>query len=403
MTQDKFPGIPEKILDSAVRALVKWNGSSVTLDDCIETIRNEKAAVSILFLYFRHKSLIDNLIQNAASRGSVKSPLREIAACTLSQVLFQTGISRQSAVNIAVDYAKKKNPRLGGFMNALLRAALRNAGDGPFQPDFPELLSDRWVRSFGKEKAETAVSACGTNPPMNFRVRDESLPPDGSVPVETGFPFRFFSHETPSAVLNSELFRRGTCYIQDPATAWSISLCGELPENAEILDSCSAPGGKTVMLSDRYPNARITAADRSEKRLFRMRENFSRLGLSVNTVCADALHPPFKKESFDLVFIDAPCTNTGVIRRRPDAAWRFSLKRLAETAELQKRILSALAPLVRSGGVLLYSTCSVEDEEDSGQVEDFLREHPEFQLEESGVLLPDSAHDGAFAARLRKR
>ena len=108
MSQDNLPGIPEKILDSAVRALVKWNGSSVTLDDCIETIRNEKAAVSILFLYFRHKSLIDKLIQNAASRGSVKSPLREIAACTLSQVLFQTGISRQSAVNIAVDYAKKR-------------------------------------------------------------------------------------------------------------------------------------------------------------------------------------------------------------------------------------------------------------------------------------------------------
>jgi 16S rRNA (cytosine967-C5)-methyltransferase len=157
------------------------------------------------------------------------------------------------------------------------------------------------------------------------------------------------------------------------------------------------------MLFDKYPDAVITAADKSEKRLAQMQENFQRLKVKANTVCADALTPEFEKETFDLVFIDAPCTNTGVMRRRPDAAWRFSGNRLEDTAKLQRKILNALAPLVRKGGILLYSTCSIEPEEDGLQVERFISEHPEFELEDSQLLLPDFMHDGAFAARLRKR
>ena len=404
MRQKKtFSGLPEKILDSAVQTLLKWNGSSLTLDECVNDIRSEKAAVSILFLYFRHKAAIDSLIRNAASRGNVKSPLFEIAACALSQTLFQTGIAKESAVNVAVDYTKRTNPKLGGFMNALLRNALRNTGDTKFLPDFPKKLSRRWEKSLGKECAAGAVEACGINPPLCFRMRGPEDPPEGSVAITENRNFRFYYHESPAAVLESKSFQEGKCYIQDPATGMSISLCGELPEQAEILDACAAPGGKTVMLNDKYPDAIITAADKSEKRISQMQENFRRLHINIKTVCSDALAPAFKKESFDLVFIDAPCSNTGVIRRRPDAAWRFSFNRLEETAKLQRKILNSLAPLVKSGGILLYSTCSIEPEEDLLQVERFIKENPEFVLEESGFLIPDFLHDGAFAARLRKK
>ena len=398
----KKPGISGQILNSAVKALQKWNSSALTLDDCINDIRGEKAAVSILFLYFRHKSSIDELIQKSAAKGNVKSPLFEIAACTLAQALFQTGISLQSAVNVAVDHTKKVNPRLGNFMNALLRNALRTAENMTFSPDFPDKLRKRWNKSFGKEKCAEIIESCSINPPLCFRMRGINAPPDGSEPISLNRIFRFYYHEQPSAVLESELFKNGKCYIQDPATGMSISLCGELPENAAILDACAAPGGKTVMLFDKYPDAVITAADKSEKRLTQMQENFQRLNVKAKTVCADALTPEFEKESFDLVFIDAPCTNTGVMRRRPDAAWRFSGNRLEDTAKLQRKILNALAPLVRKSGILLYSTCSIEPEEDGLQVERFLSEHPDFELEESQLLLPDFMHDGAFAARLRK-
>ena len=401
--QKKVSGTSGQILNSAVKALQKWNSSALTLDECINDIRGEKAAVSILFLYFRHKSSIDELIQKSASKGNVKSPLFEIAACTLAQSLFQTGISLQSAVNIAVDYAKKVNPGLGNFMNALLRNALRSAENMTFKPDFPDKLKKRWNKAFGKEKTAEIIESCRVNPPLCFRMRGIDDPPEGSEPITLNRNFRFYYNEKPSAVLESQLFKDGKCYIQDPATGMSISLCGELPEDAEILDSCAAPGGKTVMLFDKYPDAVITAADKSEKRLAQMQENFQRLKVKANTVCADALTPEFEKETFDLVFIDAPCTNTGVMRRRPDAAWRFSGNRLEDTAKLQRKILNALAPLVRKGGILLYSTCSIEPEEDGLQVERFISEHPEFELEDSQLLLPDFMHDGAFAARLRKR
>ena len=163
--RNKKPGVPEQILNSAVKALQKWNSSSLTLDECINDIRGEKAAVSILFLYFRHKNTVDSLILNSAASGNVKSPLFEIAACTLVQVLFQTGIAGESAVNVAVDFTKRINPRLGNFMNALLRAALRAAEGKQFSPDFPEKMAKRWKKLFGKEQANATIEACGINPP----------------------------------------------------------------------------------------------------------------------------------------------------------------------------------------------------------------------------------------------
>lgn len=395
-------GLSEKILETAVKSLIKWNSSALTLDECINDIRGEKSAVSILFFYFRHKSSLDALIRSAASKGNVKSPLFEIAACTLAQALFQNGIAAQSAVNVAVDYTKKINPRLGGFMNALLRNALRSAENKELKPALPEKIAKRWKKIFGKENAETMMEACGINPPVCFRMRGGASAPEEAIPIPLNKLFRFYSLENPSCILDSELFKEGKCYIQDPATGLSVSLCGILPEEAVILDACAAPGGKTVMLYDKYPDAKIIAADKSEKRLAQMQENFKRLGVTAETVCADALQPEFQPESFDLVFIDAPCTNSGVMRRRPDAAWRFSLNRLEDTAKLQRKILHAMAPLVKKGGILLYSTCSVEPEEDSLQAERFAQEHPDFVLEESQLLLPDFMHDGAFAARFRK-
>ena len=183
MVREKQPsGLPEKILDSAVNALLKWNNSSLTLDECINDIRGEKAAVSILFLYFRHKMKLDTLIRQAASKGNVKQPFFEIAACALAQALFQTGIRKESAVNIAVDYTKRINPRLGGFMNALLRSALRKYGkSSQISGDFPEKLGDRWISAFGKTAAEDAIGACAVNPPLSFRIRGPAEPPEGQT------------------------------------------------------------------------------------------------------------------------------------------------------------------------------------------------------------------------------
>ena len=407
-------GCSEKILTAAASALRDWHSGSFTLDDCVERLRAAepeiaRSATSILFEYFRHKELVDTLLSNAVSRG-IKPELKMIALCALTQALFQSAIAGESAVNIAVDVVKhsKKHRMAAGFMNAILRNSLRAAGKGPFPPSFPASMRSRWTAELGEAEANAAIDACSVNPPLTFRLRHGELPGElaNSLPVELDFAgdFRFFECPEPDALFASAAFHDGGLYIQDPATAMSVSLCRPVLRG-RVLDSCAAPGGKTVMLYDACSgNAEFTAADRSAARLKPMKTNFERLGLNtVRVVEADAVRPPFDAESFDLVFLDVPCSNTGVPRRRPDALWRFCPRRLMEIAELQKQILNAQIRLVRPGGHLLYSTCSIEPEEDRLQIDAFLAGHPGCELVSQRLLAPARKHDGAFAALIRKK
>ncbi len=407
-------GSSEKILTVSASALRDWYGGTLTLDDCVEHIRATepeiaRSATSILFEYFRHKEFLDKLLAQSVSRG-IKPELKMIALCALTQALFQSAIAGESAVNIAVDVVKhsKKHRMAAGFMNAVLRSALRTAGNGPFATSFPPELRKRWIAELGESEAEQAISASAVNPPLTFRLRRGELPQELTecTPIELDFAgdFRFYECSQPDILFASSAFKNGDIYIQDPATAMSISLARPVL-GGRILDSCAAPGGKTVMLYDACNgNGEFTAADRSASRIVQMKENFERLGLtSIQVAEADAVNPSFDAESFDLVFLDVPCSNTGVVRRRPDVLWRFDLKRVKEITLLQKQILDSQIKLVCQGGHLLYSTCSIEPEEDRLQVESFLAEHPDCECVSMRLLAPSMKHDGAFAALIRRK
>jgi 16S rRNA (cytosine967-C5)-methyltransferase len=134
-------------------------------------------------------------------------------------------------------------------------------------------------------------------------------------------------------------------------------------------------------------------------RVTRLRENLLR-DPGVFCLVADGLRPPLRSAAWDAVLADVPCSNTGVIRRRPDVRWRFSEDLLARLRPLQAGLLDAAAGLVRVGGRVVYSTCSIEPDENAGQVREFLARHPSFVLDEERELLPSDDHDGAYAARL---
>ena len=406
-------GSSETILAAAASALREWHEKGVTLDDCVEHLRSAepgaaRSAASILFEYFRHKEFLDTLLMRSVARG-IKTELKMIALCALTQALFQSAIAGASAVNVAVEMVKHGRHRgAAGFMNAVLRSALRAAGPGPFKASFPTDLRRRWISALGETEAELAIAACSVNPPLTFRLRFDGLPEDltdcRALPLPFAEGFSFFECPSPDRLFSSPAFQEGKLYIQDPATAMSVSLCRPVI-GGRVLDSCAAPGGKTAMLFDACGgNAEFTAADRSAARIEAMRANFERLHLpSIRTAAADALHPPFDEETFDLVFLDVPCSNTGVPRRRPDALWRFCTARLKEITELQKQILNAQIRLVRPGGHLLYSTCSIEPEEDRLQISAFLSAHPDCEPVAMRLLTPSATHDGAFAALLRKK
>ena len=452
----KNTGASQRILSAAVRALMEWEKDGVTLDAFLDDLREEhfreKAAVaSLLFEYFRHKKEIDSRIARHTAKRAPERELRLIIACAATQALFQTGIAAQSAVNVAVEEAKQTRGRMAsGFVNAVLRSILREceeeekqkleeenrkteSTDGgktsPFSSrrfgktdgtSFPSILGKRWEKRFGKENAAELFACFASDPPLTFRIRGniqefsranaelwEELAPEAVSGLGFTGNFPFFATRRASALFASGELKKGNLlYIQDPATALPFSLLQEPPQG-EVLDACAAPGGKTILLHDfaEHPETmRITVLDRSSARLEQLRENLRRAGLpGIRAVRSDARSTVFPPESFDFILADPPCSNTGVIRRRPDAPWRFSERKLEELTQLQHEILDALSGLLRPGGHLLYSTCSIEEEEDGGQIDRFLREHPDFTEEGRRLLLPSEKHDGAFAALLLKK
>lgn len=407
--------ISEKILLGACRILLEWERTYANLDECIDQMRTgqtegRSAIASLLFEYFRHKDFIDRMITERARKGAVKAELRVLLACALTQSIFQTGIASQSAANIAVDCAKHKfGPGPGSFVNAVMRSALQSseAADPPGR-SFPVVLKQHWEEIFGEETTAELMETYASNPPPVCRLRGKL--PSGVDPalfkeirgLDFTGPFRFFELTDPEKFFRLGLLEKGLAYVQDPATALPFSLLEAAPEG-KILDACAAPGGKTILCSDLAADkpVRITAADRSPQRLQTLKINLNRTGVKAAVVRASAQENSFADHSFDLILADVPCGNSGVIRRRCDAPWRYSERKLLETATLQWDILNSLSRLVQPGGGLLYSTCSIEPEEDEQQITRFLTAHPDFRLIRQRKLLPGKYHDGAFAALLR--
>src|SRR5208282_509303 len=233
--------------------------------------------------------------------------------------------------------------------------------------------------------------------------------------LEENLVFELKSHP-PLAELES--FRQGWFYIQDPSTLLAGFKLGAQPGET-ILDLCAAPGGKTTFIAQLMNNqGRIMVQDVSNERLKLIRENCARLGVMcveelerrsptrrVGVQASACIPDTLKRElqQFDRILVDAPCSNTGVMRRRVDLRWRIQPKEIQRLRDLQLDLLKQASAKLKPGGVLVYSTCSLEPEENGEVVEEFLREQADFRLESKCELLPfvDNV-DGAFVARLKR-
>lgn len=411
-----------KILLASERGLELWMAASASLDDYLDFYLEDpslrRPVSSLLFSYFRNRAVIERAIDLAAAR-SVKPRYRRLLAMVITQGWFQTGIQMESAVNIAVSYASEKYGRSpAGFINALLRAVFQTGIDAvkaklspAEQLNLPEVIYSRWSSRWNKTEIAGIASQIQKQPLLTFRTCGEFSPEElesvGAVPVLElpWLPERwhFYESASPLALFKTDWLEKGRIYIQDPATAFAPSL-PEINGGERIADLCCAPGGKSLMLAERLNGSgELIAADKSERRQRLTADNFKRHGLNCKILIASAAEPPFEKNSVDIVLLDVPCSNTGVFRRRPDALWRFSAQSLADTVKVQRTILDASAPVVKSGGQLVYSTCSVEPEEDELQVAEFLLRHPDFKLKTQQLIMPGEKNDGGFAALLLRQ
>ncbi len=308
-----------------------------------------------------------------------------------AQILYMPAVPDFAAVSETVDAAKEcENPSVAKVVNAVLRNLVRGraefdamiaAAPPAERESFPGALYRRWVARFGAEGAEK-LAKWHNEPAETYIARR-----DGS----------FTALERGERVESVPGFAEGEFIVQDPGTAIAVRLLDPKP-GEKVLDACAAPGGKTVQIA--WRGAEVVACEVNPKRRRRLEENLARLGLKAEVVSElPALSPPL----FSKVLVDAPCSNTGVLRRRPDARWNWSVEKMNQLVKLQADILDACAQRVAPGGTLVYSTCSNEPEENSGQVEAFLARHPDFSLDASEESVPyETGHDGAFAAAMRR-
>ena len=323
-----------------------------------------------------------------------KGELEALLYVGAAQVLYMEDVPDFAAVNETVEAAKLcNNKSIAKVVNGVLRNLIRRRAEFEAQiaaapleerESFPTELVRRWTVRFGAENA-AKLCAWHNEPAKTFLARK-----DGS----------FVELERGKKVTDVPGYAEGEFIVQDPGTALAVELMDAKPGDV-ILDACAAPGGKTIQLA--WRGAKVTACEVNPKRRRKLEENLKRVGLNVEV--ADALDcSRLQSIAFGKVLVDAPCSNTGVLRRRPDARWNWSVEKLEALVKLQAEILDQIAPLVAPGGSLVYSTCSNEPEENVDQVNAFLSRHPDFTLDMTRESVPfDSGHDGAFAARLVRK
>jgi 16S rRNA (cytosine967-C5)-methyltransferase len=369
----------------------------------------------------RWQLTLDWLIDQKTGAKPQKPIVQNLLRLALYQMFWLERVPFFAAINESVEICKRRGlaPQ-AKFMNAVLRGYGREAEATQARLDelrrsnpsvgysHPDWLCSRWRERFGP--ADTARLLEWNNTPAQTFARLNTLKATEQTlrkawesegvrfePVQLAWVpentvFRLTEHP-PIASLPS--FSQGFFYIQDPSTLLSVHLLA--PERGEaILDLCAAPGGKTTYLAQRLENTgRVVAQDLDPARLKMVTENAQRLGASCVTtqMAADSI--------FDRILIDAPCSNTGVMRRRVELRWRIQPEEIARLARTQVQLLHSAAKRLRLGGAIVYSTCSLEREENEAVVREFLAANNRFQMKAERTLTPfREGVDGAYAALL---
>ena len=397
--------IAEKSLEICAEAISAIGGKRATLDDCLDRVSGDDCrsiCTHLLMNFFRNQKSIDKNLFNLISAKKTPLEVQSLLRAALTRMFFQERVDPASTVNVAVECAKKFH------FDKLVNAVLRRAGREKFTlPDtVEEILPDEvlkvWTKRFDDDTLCRLTSLFVGRAPQSFRLCGKnSLEKDAPAEEIPSFgDFKFFQTDAPEYFKEKKLLEKGVIYWQDPATSFAVSL----PDYSNVksaIDLCASPGGKLLMLGEKLPeNAKLVALDKSARRQQLTRENCERYGCRAEVAVGDAAKI---EGAFDLVLADVPCSNSGVFRRRPDVLWRFSGEEVGAVNVEQRRILENAAKLVNDGGQLLYSTCSIEPEENDDTIRDFLDRHPEFERVSGAILLPGEFSDGAGATLLRKK
>ncbi len=407
--------------------LLEERGRSALLVDA----RDRRFARQLVLGVVRWQGRLDWIIDCFSRRpiASCSPWARQVLRLGAYQLLWLDRVPPRAAIHTSVELAKRFAHRgVAGLVNAVLRRVAETAPHFPYpsrQEDpaaylsvfhsHPRWLVERWLNRWGEAATEALLEADNQPPPLYIRLNPlrASQPPPSARPA--GPLPGFFAVDEPEGLFQSPEHCNGHFQVQDINAGLPVALLQPRP-GERILDACSAPGGKATQLAIAMQDqGLVVAADLSPGRLRRVRENSARLGLcSLRPLAEDARLG--QSGPFERILVDVPCSATGTLARHPDVRWRKRPEQLPGLAALQGAILRQAFFRLRPYGVLVYSTCSLEEEENAGVVERFLAATPAARLEPASAFFPGAPWagayvqtlpgrepgDGSFAARIRQ-
>ena len=376
--------------------------------------------------------------------NKLESWVRQLLRLTIYQMVYLDKIPDRAAIFEAVEIAKRKGHKgISGLVNGVLRSIQREGFpsfeeiENPLErlairTSHPLWLVKRWVDQFGFEETNSMCELNLTPPRMTGRVNRtkttienclESLRAEG-FEVEASKVVPEAIHCLKGNLAHSNAFKNGLLTIQDESSM-IVALALGVSENDHVLDACAAPGGKSTHIAEKLNGTgEVISLDLHEHKVKLIRENASRLGLSnINARALDSRKALdlFEKESFDRILLDAPCSGLGVMRRKPDMKYTKKEEDLFQLQNVQKTLLESVSSLLRKNGILVYSTCTIDKEENQSVVTDFLQKHSEYEFDEAVInrvpekirplvkngevqILPQHFNsDGFYIACLRKK
>jgi len=399
-------------------------------DRLLAEVNDDRAFITeMVYGIVRRKQTLEYIVQKFVPRRPEPFVLATLYV-GIYQLCFMDNVEEFAAIHETVEVAKcSRHPdalRVSGMINAVLRnvqeereAILKNLTRQPdeIRLSHPEQLMYRWTKQYG-ESAMRKLCEWNNRPAETIlRVETERVTPSNFMKElelagidATPHPFHcmgtFVTLPRGVAVPKVPGYKEGWFTVQDPATSVSVELLDPQPGES-VLDACAAPGGKTAMMAGFMEGqGELVAMDVHDDRLDTLADTVKRTGWDFIEIIKGDASKGFPKAGklFDAVLVDAPCLNTGVLRRRVDARWRITRDRIETLKKTQWQILTAMSKCVKSGGRIVYSTCSLEPEENEELVNRWARENSGFRLVKAKRLFPPkSGTDGAYAALLKRK
>ena len=351
----------------------------------------------------------------------MKPLIRNLMRMGVYQIKYMDSIPDSAVCNESVKLAKRhKFGQLSGFVNGVLRNIARNIADLEMPEDLsikysmPQWIVDKWTKDYGESKTEEILQGFMEERPISIRTNLTRITPQqlkeklieegvivGELPLEYAFTISGFDY---LEALDS--FSQGLFYVQD-VSSMMVAEWAKVSEGDYVIDVCAAPGGKSTHVAELLNGTgMVEARDLTEYKVSLIEDNILRHELTnMKAVCMDAtVFDEGSVDKADVLICDLPCSGLGVLAKKTDIRYKMSKEQQEELVQLQRDILSAVHSYVKPGGTLVYSTCTININENEGNVSWILEQYPEFELVEQKQLFPgEISNDGFFLAKLKKR